>query len=60
MRDILRIGAYELAFSEGVPLAPRSTRPCARPARYAGRKARVRAGGLNAVLRRIADEGPRL
>lgn len=60
VRDILRIGAYELAFSDGVP-AHAAVDQAVRQARaLRGPKARsaARAGVVNAVLRRIADEGP--
>jgi 16S rRNA (cytosine967-C5)-methyltransferase len=56
VRDILRIGAYELAFSDGVPpsaavdQAVRLARSLPGPARRAG----FRAGLVNAVLRKLA------
>jgi 16S rRNA (cytosine967-C5)-methyltransferase len=60
VRDILRIGAYELAFSDGVP--PRAAVDQAvrqaRALRGPTARSSARAGVVNAVLRRIADDGP--
>jgi 16S rRNA (cytosine967-C5)-methyltransferase len=60
VRDILRLGAYELAFSDGVP--PRAAVDQAvrqaRALRGPKSRASARAGVVNAVLRRIADEAP--
>ena len=62
VRDILRIGAYELAFSDGVPPRAAVDQAVRQARALRGPKARAsaRAGVVNAVLRRIADEGPRL
>jgi 16S rRNA (cytosine967-C5)-methyltransferase len=60
LRDILRIGAYEIAFSEGVPdraAVDQAVRQ-ARSLRGSGARASARAGLVNAVLRRIAAEAP--
>jgi 16S rRNA (cytosine967-C5)-methyltransferase len=60
MRDVLRLGAYELAFSDGVPdraavdQGVRLARGLGGPS---GRTA-ARAGLANAVLRRLAEEAP--
>ena len=58
VRNVLRLGAYELAFSDGTP--PRAAVDQAvRAARGLGggpRRAAARAGVVNAVLRRLADE----
>ena len=60
VRDILRIGAYELAFSDGVPARAAVDQAVRQARALRGPKARAsaRAGVVNAVLRRIADEGP--
>jgi 16S rRNA (cytosine967-C5)-methyltransferase len=60
VRDILRIGAYELAFSDGVPPRAAVDQAVRQARALRGPKARAsaRAGVVNAVLRRIADEGP--
>lgn len=58
VRDILRLGAYELAFSDGVPqhaAVDQAVRQ-ARALRGSGRRASARAGLVNAVLRRVAGE----
>ncbi|MEW6582310.1 MAG: transcription antitermination factor NusB, partial [Actinomycetota bacterium] len=59
VRDVLRLGAYELLFSDGVP--PHAVVDQAvRLARAGGtdpRRATGRAGLVNAVLRRVAAEG---
>lgn len=58
IRDILRIGAYELAFSDGVP-AHAAVDQAVRQARsLRGPKARsaARAGVVNAVMRRLATD----
>ncbi|MEQ8832897.1 MAG: transcription antitermination factor NusB [Miltoncostaeaceae bacterium] len=58
VRDILRLGAYELAFSDGVPphaAVDQAVRQ-ARGLRGSGRRASARAGLVNAVLRRVAGE----
>ena len=62
VRDILRIGAYELAFSDGVPARAAVDQAVRQARALRGPKARAsaRAGVVNAVLRRIADEGPAL
>jgi 16S rRNA (cytosine967-C5)-methyltransferase len=59
VRDILRIGAYELAFSDGVPPRAAVDQAVRQARALRGPKARssARAGVVNAVLRRIADEG---
>ncbi|MDX6644945.1 MAG: rRNA (cytosine967-C5)-methyltransferase [Miltoncostaeaceae bacterium] len=60
LRDVLRLGAYELAFSDAVPeraavdQAVRLARGLGGPAR----RANARAGLANAVLRRLAREAP--
>lgn len=56
MRDILRLGAYELAFSDGVP-ASAAVDQAVRLARAlpgSPRRAAPRAGLVNAVLRKLA------
>jgi 16S rRNA (cytosine967-C5)-methyltransferase len=60
VRDILRIGAYELAFSDGVPARAAVDQAVRQARALRGPKARAsaRAGVVNAVLRRIADDGP--
>ena len=58
IRDILRIGAYELAFSDGVP-AHAAVDQAVRQARsLRGPKARsvARAGVVNAVMRRLSTD----
>lgn len=60
VRDILRLGAYELAFSDGVPdhaAVDQAVRQ-ARALRGASARASARAGLVNAVMRRIASEAP--
>jgi 16S rRNA (cytosine967-C5)-methyltransferase len=59
VRDILRIGAYELAFSDGVPPRAAVDQAVRQARALRGPKARssARAGVVSAVLRRIADEG---
>jgi 16S rRNA (cytosine967-C5)-methyltransferase len=63
LRDILRLGAYEVAFSDGVPdhaAVDQAVRQ-ARALRGPAARASARAGVVNAVMRRIAAEaGPRL
>ena len=61
VRDILRLGAYELAFSDGVPPRAAVDQAVRQARALRGPKARAsaRAGVVNAVLRRIAAEGPR-
>jgi 16S rRNA (cytosine967-C5)-methyltransferase len=62
VRDILRLGAYELAFSHGAP--PRAAVDqavrLARALPGAPGRAQARAGLVNAVLRRLAREAPAL
>ena len=63
VRDILRIGAYEIAFSDGVPDHAVVDQAVRQARALRGPKARVsaRAGVVNAVMRRIAsDAGERL
>ncbi|MGD9696902.1 MAG: transcription antitermination factor NusB [Thermoleophilia bacterium] len=61
VRDILRLGAYELAFSDGVPPRAAVDQAVRQARSLRGSSARVsaRAGVVNAVLRRLADEAPR-
>jgi 16S rRNA (cytosine967-C5)-methyltransferase len=60
VRDILRLGAYELAFSDGVPSRAAVDQAVRQARALRGPKSRAsaRAGVVNAVLRRIADEAP--
>ena len=62
VRDILRLGAYELAFSDGVPPRAAVDQAVRQARALRGPKARAsaRAGVVNAVLRRIAADGPSL
>ena len=63
VRDILRIGAYEIAFSDGAPDHAVVDQAVRQARALRGPKARVsaRAGVVNAVMRRIAsDAGTRL
>lgn len=60
VRDVLRIGAYELAFQDGVPdraAVDQAVRQ-ARGLRGSAARQSARGGLVNAVMRRIADEGP--
>jgi 16S rRNA (cytosine967-C5)-methyltransferase len=60
VRDILRLGAYELLFSDGVPdhaAVDQAVRQ-ARGLRGAKARSSARAGIVNAVMRRIAAEAP--
>lgn len=59
VRDILRLGAYELLFSDGVPARATVDQAVrqARSQRGSGPRASARAGLVNAVLRRIDREG---
>jgi 16S rRNA (cytosine967-C5)-methyltransferase len=63
VRDILRLGVYELAFSDGVPdhaAVDQAVRQ-ARALRGAKARSSARAGVVNAVMRRMtADAAPRL
>ncbi len=63
VRDILRIGAYEIAFSDGAPdhaVVDQAVRQ-ARALRGPKARSSARAGVVNAVMRRIAtDAGTRL
>ena len=58
VRDILRIGAYEIAFSDGVPDHAVVDQAVRQARALRGPKARVsaRAGVVNAVMRRIASD----
>lgn len=60
VRDVLRIGAYELAFQDGVPdraAVDQAVRQ-ARALRGSSARQSARGGLVNAVLRRVAEEGP--
>lgn len=60
VRDILRIGAFEIAFSDGVPdraAVDQAVRQ-ARALRGSTARTSARAGLVNAVLRRVAGEAP--
>ena len=60
VRDILRLGAYELAFSDGVPAhaaVDQAVRQ-ARGLRGTRQRSSARAGVVNAVLRRLAADAP--
>ena len=58
VRDILRLGAYELAFSDGVPPHAAVDQAVRQARGLRGPKARVsaRAGVVNAVMRRLAAD----
>jgi len=58
VRDVLRLGAYELAFADGVPARAAVDQAVrqARALRGSGARASARAGLANAVLRRVAAE----
>lgn len=60
VRDILRLGAYELVWSDRVP-APAAVDQAVRLARSVhgvARRRAARAGVVNAVMRRLADSAP--
>src|SRR5262245_28718024 len=63
LRDVLRLGAFEISFSDGTP-PHAAVDQAVRAARALGggpRRAAARAGVVNAVLRRLsAEAGPRL
>jgi len=60
IRDVLRLGTYELMWSDRVPAsaAVDQTVRLARTLHGVPRRRAARAGLVNAVLRRMADEGP--
>ena len=63
VREILRLGSYELAFCDGIPARATVSESVnlARGLAGDGRRRTARAGLVNAVLRRISDEaGDRL
>jgi 16S rRNA (cytosine967-C5)-methyltransferase len=59
IRDVLRLGVYELLFSDGIPDHAAVDQAVRQARSLRGPKARVsaRAGLVNAVLRRIAADG---
>jgi 16S rRNA (cytosine967-C5)-methyltransferase len=60
VRDVLRLGAYELLFSDGVPDHAAVDQAVRLARTIPGGRARrsARSGLVNAVLRRVADRGP--